>query len=95
MSNNIEKDDNLTVSRVYETLKSPTFLKNLYWDILSGIKEKVTNILLSYFLFQILFANFSDLHYMGTFLKIYIFMKFSTRKFIITYINKKLNIDLF
>lgn len=56
MSNNNEKDDNLTVSRVYETLKSPTFLKNLYWDILSGIKEKVTNSLLSYFLCQILFV---------------------------------------
>lgn len=68
MSNINEKDDNLTVSRVYETLKSPIFLKNLYWDILSGIKEKVTNVLFSYFLFQILFVNLQICFTWGFFL---------------------------
>lgn len=81
MSNNNEKDDNLTVSRVYETLKSPTFLKNLYWDILSGIKEKVINVLFFLYFISNIVCKFTDL--IRFYFVIYIFMKFNIKEFII------------
>lgn len=81
MSNNNEKDDNLTVSKVYETLKSPTFLKNLYWDILSGIKEKVINVLFFLYFMSNIVSKFTDL--IRFYFVIYIFMKFNIKEFII------------
>lgn len=34
-------DDELSVSKVYDILKSGKFLGDLYWDVLSVIKDKV------------------------------------------------------
>jgi len=43
MSNNTnekQEDDQITVHKIYETLKSGSYLRSLYWDVLSDLKEK-------------------------------------------------------